>query len=916
MTDGPPLEALAAPLPENVTPLMAQYHAVKAGYPDALLFYRMGDFYELFFDDAVRAAGALDIALTKRGKHNGDDIPMCGVPVHSHDNYLARLIRKGFRVAVCEQLEDPAEAKKRGSKSVVKRDVVRLITPGTLTEDTLLDARANNFLLAIAHVRAENADAVGLAWIDVSIGELHVEHVDIRALTSVLSRLNPSEIVMADRLGEDPAVAVQLQGWASSLTLLPSARFDSENARKRLCALYGVSTLDAYGAFLRAEVAAAGSLVDYVSLTQKGKLPRITPPRRHAVTEVMEIDGATRRNLELVQTLNNERQGSLLACMDATVTASGARRLLEHLSGPLTNVNAIQDRLDGVTFFVSAALTRERVRDALRACPDIERALSRLALGRGGPRDLAALRDALRQVPALRRGIEDSQASLLPPPPRIAEALLNLGSHNQLVEQLGRALAPDLPLLARDGGFVAAGFDPELDELLLLRDDSRKLIAGLQARYAEATSNNALKIRHNNVLGYYLEVNAKQGEKLIDDARAGTHSAANFIHRQTLANVMRFSTVELSELEDRIRAAADKALAVELQIFADLVAEVLREIDKLSLAAAALADLDVASALAQIASERNYCRPVIDTSLAFDVVGGRHPVVEQALAATGASGFVANTCNLSTKKDQGAGRLWLITGPNMAGKSTFLRQNALIAILAQAGSYVPAASARIGVIDKVFSRVGAADDLARGRSTFMVEMIETAMILNQATARSFVILDEIGRGTATYDGLSIAWATLEHLHDVNAARALFATHYHELTALAGRLAELSPHTMKVREWQGEVIFLHEIGPGAADRSYGIHVAQLAGMPPAVIARAGEVLETIEKSDKTGSAKALATDLPLFAAAVRPAPSRPGRGQVSDVEQRVAALSPDTLTPREALEALYELKALLAGQSAP
>ncbi|MSQ85434.1 MAG: DNA mismatch repair protein MutS [Alphaproteobacteria bacterium] len=904
---------LNAPV-DGATPMMVQYHAVKSGYLDALLFYRMGDFYELFFDDALKAAAALDIALTKRGKHNGEDIPMCGVPVHSHENHLSRLIRKGFKVAVCEQLEGPAEAKRRGSKSVVKRDVVRLITPGTLTEDTLLDARTNNYLVTLTQVRAESNEMMGLAWIDVSVGELNVEAVNIRGLASVLSRVSPGEIVVADRLADEPEIKAQLEGWKSILTLLPSVRFDSENAKLRLHKLYGVSTLDAFGSFSRAEVAAAGALVDYVDLTQKGKLPRISSLKHQPTGSILDIDAATRRNLELTQTLSHERRGSLLATIDLTVTAAGARALAAQLSAPLTSAKAINERLDGVAFFAAAAATREQVRDILKSCPDLERALSRTALGRGGPRDLAAIRDSLAQAPMLRQAIEHPQASLLPPPLRISQALTNLGDHQDLVAKLRHALAADLPLMARDGGFVAAGFSAELDQLRLMRDDSRRLIAELQATYAEQTGLSALKIRHNNVLGYYIEVNAKNGEKLIEDARTISNEKTKFIHRQTLANVMRFATVELSELEEKISSAADIALVVELQVFADLTAAVIGEAEEISRSSTALADLDVAAANAQLSVERTYCRPVVDESFAFHISGGRHPIVEEALKISGASAFVANDCNLGAKTDKGDGRLWLITGPNMAGKSTFLRQNALIAIMAQAGFYVPAASAHIGVIDKLFSRVGAADDLARGRSTFMVEMIETAAILNQATPRSFVILDEIGRGTATYDGLSIAWASLEHLHDINAARALFATHYHELTALSGRLAELEPHTMKVREWQGSVVFLHEIGPGAADRSYGIHVAQFAGMPAAVIARASEVLDTIEKSGQAGSVKTLATDLPLFAAAERPGSGRMSSShKPSALDEAMAALRPDELTPREALDTLYHLKALLSAK---
>jgi DNA mismatch repair protein MutS len=897
---------------EGATPMMAQYLGVKAAYPDAVLFYRMGDFYELFFDDAVKASQVLDIALTKRGKHQGEDIPMCGVPVHSHENYLSRLIRHGFKVAVCEQMEDPAEAKKRGSKSVVKRDVVRLITPGTLTEDALLDARAHNYLAALAQVKSDSVSEFGLAWLDVSTGDFQVQPVNRAGLGAALARLNPGELLLSERLLQDTDAMAALEPWKKIFSPLPAPRFDSDNARKRLETLYGVGTLDAFGAFSRAETAAAGTLVDYVELTQKGKLPRLRPPQRLAQGAVMEIDPATRRNLELTQTLSGEKRGSLLSVMDRTVTGAGARLLAAHLSAPLTDPAAINARFDAVAFFVNAASARERVREALAACPDVERALSRITLGRGGPRDLAAMRDGLAQGPVLRAAVTDLAKGLLPPPSDVDAALKNLGHHTALVERFSRALSQELPLLARDGGFIAAGYDAALDELRALRDESRKLIAGLQARYVDASGVSVLKIRHNNVLGYYIETPAKQGERLMEDSRAGG-PASIFMHRQSMANAMRFTTVELSELEDRIRSAADKARALEMNLFADLVNEVLAHAGEIATAAAAMAALDVAAGLAHLAVTCDYVRPAVDGGAAFEISGGRHPVVEIALKAA-AQPFVANGCNLNADAlHDGHGRLWLITGPNMAGKSTFLRQNALIALMAQAGSFVPAAAAHIGVIDRLFSRVGAADDLARGRSTFMVEMVETAAILNQATARSFVILDEIGRGTATFDGLSIAWATLEHLHDVNGCRALFATHYHELTALAARLAQLAPHTMRVKEWQDDVVFLHEVAPGAADRSYGIHVGRLAGLPGAVIARAEQVLAVLEKGDQASAATRLADDLPLFAVQNRPVSGAAAKGP-SAAETALAAVVPDSLSPREALETLYRLKALVSDKA--
>ena len=871
--------------------MMAQYAEIKRAHPGCLLFYRMGDFYEMFFDDAVAAAAALNITLTKRGQHGGEDVPMCGVPVHSHENYLARLIRQGFRVAICEQTEDPAEARKRGgSKSLVRRDVVRIITPGTLTEDSLLDSKSNNFLAALA----DAAGAMGLAWIDLSIGDLTVQPVEAAELSAALDRLAPGEIVAPERLIQRPDLFETFAPWRDKLTVQPNSRFDSENARRRLETLYAVGTLDAFGSFTRPEIAAAGSLIDYVDLTQKGRLPRLSPPRQLRTGLAMEIDPATRRNLELTQTFSGERQGSLLAAIDRTVTAAGARLLATHLAAPLNDVAAVNNRLEMVGYFVADERARQDIRGALSHCPDLDRSLSRLSLGRGGPRDLAAIREGLARTGALKQILA---ASTLPPPRGIQELGRDLGEHGPLVDRLRRALGPDLPLLSRDGGFIAPGYTAALDTLKTLRDDSRRLIAGLQARYAEETGVTSLKIRHNNVLGYYIEVTAAHSDKLMAAKDA-------YIHRQTMASAARFTTVELSDLERRIAEAADKALALELELFDQLVDEMLARSEPVSQAAKAIAALDVSSSLAELAVERRYCRPEVDDSIAFEVSDGRHPVIEQALGPD--SAFVPNHCALLPED-----RLWLITGPNMAGKSTFLRQNALIAVLGQMGSFVPATSARIGLVDRLFSRVGAADDLARGRSTFMVEMVETAAILNQAGDRALVILDEIGRGTATFDGLSIAWACVEHLHDANRCRALFATHYHELTALAAKLPALTCHTMRIKEWQGEVVFLHEVGPGAADRSYGIHVAKLAGLPVPVIERAQEVLELLESSEQSGALTRLAEDLPLFSvAAARRTPEPAVNAAASAVEAALSSLNPDELSPRDALEQLYRLRAML------
>jgi DNA mismatch repair protein MutS len=875
----------APPEPAAATPAMAQYLELKRQHRDCLLFYRMGDFYELFFEDAAKAAAALDIQLTKRGRHEGEDIPMCGVPVHAAEAYLARLIRQGFRVAVCEQMEDPAEAKKRGSKAAIRRAVVRIVTPGTLTEEGLLDARRSNYLAALGEAGGE----LGLAWLELSTGAFRLQPVTAARLGAALARIEPGEVLVPERLLQRAELAAALGDWQRRLTPLPGARFDSENGRRRLEALYGVRALDGFGSFGRAELAAGGALVDYVNLTQQGKAPLLQAPRRLGPGAVMEIDAATRRNLELVENLADERRGSLLATIDRTVTGAGARLLAEQLAAPLTDPGAIAARLDAVGFLLGEEGLRRPLRETLRRAADIERALARLALGRGGPRDLAALRDTLGETAELRRRLAQRPAK----PALLDAAERDLGEHGAFVGRLAEALAAELPGTARDGGFIRSGYSAELDELRQLRDESRRMIANLQARYAAETGVPALKIRHNNVLGYYVEVTATHAEKLKE----------RFIHRQTMASAMRFTTTELGDLESRIASAGERAVALELGFFDELVAAATARADEIMRAAAALASLDVAAALAELADNDGYCRPEIDESLAFTVIGGRHPVVEAALRRQGGQSFVGNDCELAEGR-----RLWLLTGPNMAGKSTFLRQNALIAILAQAGSYVPAERARIGIVDRLFSRVGAADDLARGRSTFMVEMVETAAILNQAGERALVILDEIGRGTATFDGLSIAWAAVEHLHDVNRCRALFATHYHELTALAAKLGHLACYTMRVKEWQGDVVFLHEVAPGAADRSYGIHVAKLAGLPPAAVARAEEVLALLEKGEQQGALARLADDLPLFSA-VRPKGAHPAAAP-SAVEAALAALEPDALTPRDALELLYKLKGLL------
>jgi DNA mismatch repair protein MutS len=886
-------------VPPSATPMIAQYLEIKAANPGSLLFYRMGDFYELFFEDAAIASSALGIALTKRGKHLGEDIPMCGVPVHAADDYLQRLIAQGHRVAVCEQTEDPAEAKKRGAKSVVRREVVRLVTPGTLTEESLLDARAHNFLTALFRA-AQNDGAepsFALASLDISTGELIAATARRMDLPGELARIKPGEMLVGEDLAGDPEIRRIVDEAGAALTPCPRAHFESVRGERALKERLGVAALDAFGEFSRAELAALAGLLTYVEITQVGRAPLLRPPRKESAESLLLIDAATRANLELIRSNQGSRAGSLLAAVDRTVTAAGARELTSRLSSPLTDKETVNARLDAVSYLVGEPRLRTELRAALKSAPDLARALARIALGRGGPRDLGAVRQAILAA-------HDLAAQLL----RTGEALglprelmgivERLAAAPSAIEQaLSTALTEALPVNARDGGFVRNGYNADLDENRKLRDGSRQVIAGLQATYADATGIKSLKVRHNNVLGYFVEVTALQAPPLTKPPHVQT-----FIHRQTMANAVRFSTPELAELDARITSAADRALALELDVFATLVSGVLAEEQPLAAASAALAELDHYAGLAELAGEQNYVRPQVDESLVFAVEEGRHPMVEQNLQKSDGKSFIGNDCRLS---DNGT-RVLVVTGPNMAGKSTFLRQNALIVVLAQAGAFVPAKSAHIGIVDRLFSRVGAADDLARGRSTFMVEMVETAAILNQATAGSFVVLDEIGRGTATFDGLSIAWAALEYLHEVNRSRVLFATHYHELTALADKLAHAANATVEVKEWRDEIVFLYRVVKGAADRSYGIHVAKLAGLPPPVLARAADVLNELEKADGRPKPADLADDLPLFQAAKAPA----GLAEPAPLEQALKGLNLDAMTPKEALDALYRLKRLL------
>jgi DNA mismatch repair protein MutS len=885
----------------RVTPMMAQYLAIKAAHPDCLLFYRMGDFYELFFQDAEIASRALGIVLTKRGKHEGEDIRMCGVPVERADDYLQRLIGLGHRVAVCEQLEDPAEAKKRGNKSVVRRDVVRLVTPGTITEDRLLEPGRANILVAVQRVRTGETRALfGVAALDISTGAFSLTETDEAGLSVEIARIEPNEILAPQSLFDDAAIARLLSETRASVTPIGRDTADGALAERRLCDFYGVETLDGFGAFTRAEIGAAAIALAYVQRTQIDARPALAPPSRHLRGANLEIDASTRANLELTRTLSGERSGSLLAAIDLTLTPAGARQFAERLASPLTRQSEINQRLDVVAYFAGEGALRADLRADLRAAPDFLRALSRLSLDRGGPRDLAALRDGLKIARSVGRKLAGNAASEA----YLAEVCARLVRADGVLEsELAATLTDDLPLNKRDGGFVRAGASAPLDEARALRDESRRVVAELQGKYCELAEIRQLKIKHNNFLGFYIETQQAQGERLLRPPHSAT-----FIHRQTMAGAMRFSTNELAELEAKIASAADRALALELAAFEKLRLACLAQMEDIRGMGLALAEIDVACALAELAVNRDWTRPIVDDSLNFRIEGGRHPVVEAALRARGEA-FVANDADLSGEAADG-GRIALITGPNMAGKSTYLRQNALIATLAQMGSFVPARAAHIGIVDRLFSRVGAADDLARGRSTFMVEMVETAAILNQASARSLVILDEIGRGTATFDGLSIAFATIEHLNAVNRSRTLFATHFHELTRLSKTLPRLFNLTMRVTEWNNNLVFLHEVTPGSADRSYGIQVAKLAGLPQSVIERARVILAELEATNRSGAALRNIDELPLFAIASRPTPVQNDK---DELREKLATIDPDDLSPREAQEVLYALKKLATEQ---
>lgn len=846
----------------SVTPMVRQYLSLKEKHKDCLLFFRLGDFYELFYEDAHLASAALDIVLTKRGKDE-EAMPMCGIPFHSAENYIGRLIRQGFKVAICEQLETPEEAKKRGYKAIVQRDVVRIITPGTLLEENLLDSDQNNFLISL---HCQNG-SVGVAAIDISTGEFFVEETHPEALESTLARLNPTEILVSEMTLQLPSLYDVFQFYKTKITRQNNSRFDYQNGGERLCRFFKTATLSSFGNFSETEISAAGAVIDYIYLTQKESLPRISPPKKLLSKDFLQIDASTRRSLELDSTLGGDRRNGFFSTIDKTLTAGGKRRLFHTLSFPLVSKDLINKRLDQVEWFLSHTSFQDALTLTLKECPDGERVLARLSSSRGGPRDLVAIKNVLEIAQTLFNLFKDQNSPF-------SLSFSELGSVLPLREKLEKSLSDSPPFLAREGGFIRSGYSSELDELMFFRDESQKMIAALQSKYVLETRISTLKIKYNNILGYYIEITSLHKDK----------APPSFIHRQTLANNMRFSTPELMEIQEKLMGASEQALSLELNLFQDLVQDVLQQQETISRIIRSISDLDLISSFATLATQYRYVRPTLRDDRHLSIKKGRHPTIEAILKEKNAP-FVPNDCLMDDSQ-----YLLLLTGPNMAGKSTYLRQNALIILLAQMGSYVPAEEAQIGIVDRLFSRVGAGDDLTKGRSTFMMEMIETASILNQATDKSFVILDEIGRGTSTYDGVSIAQATAEYLHNVNKCRTLFATDYHEMTELEESLPHLKCYTMSVKEWEGTVIFLHTIVLGKANQSYGVHVAALAGMPKSVIVRAEAILQSLEFKGH----------LPQNAASTKP-PS------LSPLLSALNTIDPNSLSPKQALEILYQLK---------
>ncbi|MDC0073579.1 DNA mismatch repair protein MutS [Alphaproteobacteria bacterium] len=870
----------------EATPMIAQYLSIKSDYQETLLFYRMGDFYELFFDDAVIASSILDIHLTKRGKYKGKDIPMCGVPYHSSDSYLSKLITKGWKVAICEQINDKKEVINKSLKNLIKREVVRVITPGTLTEESILDSKSNNYLASISL----KGNICGVAWIDISTGDFFTLFTEINNLAANISQIDPCELIIEESLSKNSDFFSIIESYP--ITIIANNKENYKSFEKKICDIYNIKTIEIFGNFEDIEISASCKLINYISLTQKSKVPKFRPLKSKSLNKSMVIDKATKRNLEIITNMDGDKEGSLLNIVDNTLTAAGARLLKYNLNFPLTDSKKINNQLDVIEFFNNSNDLRDLIRSSLAKVGDMERSLSRLSFDRGGPKDLAIIRDSYKEIINIKNYLDELNIPIL-----LRNRNDSFISNLEIINQLDRSIIQNPPYTVREGGFILKGYNQELDKLVYLKEYNKKNIVSLEKAYSEKTKISNLKIRNNNVLGYFIEITNKNKKKITEDLDSKDQEI--FVHRQTTANVSRFTTIELSNLEGAISNATEKVKKIENNIFENLRFKVLSNSEKILDFAEAIAQIDFWSSLSVVSEKERYTRPIIDDSFHFSIESGRHPIVESSLRISGEKSFIPNDCNLSDKK------IWLVTGPNMAGKSTFLRQNALITILAHIGSFVPAKKAHIGVIDRLFSRIGAADDIARGHSTFMVEMVETATILNQATNKSLVILDEIGRGTATYDGLSIAWATIEYLHEVNKTRALFATHYHELVKLEKKLKYLLSVTMKIKEWKDKIVFLHEVIPGFSKKSYGISVAELAGLPEVVIKRSKVILSKLE-SQKVTKNNIIDEQLPLFIKKLNKNENKEGE----KIKDLISKINPNEISPKTALEYIYKLKKII------
>lgn len=867
--------------PAKITPMLKQYLAIKAQHPDAILFYRLGDFYEMFFEDAKIASKVLGITLTSRNHKDSEEnrIPLCGIPYHAASSYLAKLVNAGHRVAVCEQVEDPKLA-----TGVVKREVVRVVTPGLVTEEQVLDDKSNRYLAAVCRINK----IWGLSFLDLSTGEFLVaERTESEELIDELNRMMPAELLIEP---EDQANLPDKMGLLPSIciTRRNDGFFQPETGREVLLEHFQTTNLAGFGCdHLKAGLTAAGGLLQYLHDTQKTELSHIERLSPLFTDDILMVDDSSRRNLELTQTLiGGKREGSLLHCLDRTCTPMGARLLKRNLLFPSQNLATINHRLDTIEQLVMHHGYCVELRDQLAAVYDLERLNSRIVLGSGNGRDLNALNMSLAQLPLLKATAEAAGI--------MAEQCATLDTLTDLRGLLDAGIRADAPITIRDGGIIKAGYNGELDELVKILTEGKNLILDLESREKERSGINNLKIGFNKVFGYYLEVSRARQKDVPD----------YFIRKQTLVNGERFITPELKEFEEQVLGAQDKRLDLEYRLFSEIRAEVAGQSSRILKAAAFVAELDFFCGLAEVARRRHYVRPVMDNSDEIIISEGRHPVIEQNLPP---GRFVPNDIHL----DQSSAEVLIITGPNMAGKSTVLRQTALIVLMAQMGSMVPAEKARIGVVDRIFTRVGAMDDLRKGQSTFMVEMNETANILNNATERSLVILDEIGRGTSTFDGLSIAWAVTEDLVNKNGkgVKTIFATHYHELTELSITNDRIKNYHIAVREWNETIVFLHKLMPGGTNRSYGIQVAALAGVPPQVVARASEILKNIEMGEVNQQGEPRIGGKKTSESAHHPSQLGLFPRKTDKIQQKLVELQPDRLTPLEALATLYELKEL-------